>query len=181
MGLSHDRPCVSASWWFCCHPRLEICCWSLMRRTTGLPAVPPSHSLDACLCRRSPAPLLLLLPPVFLISLPCRCISEARCVLPPPSHPPPVPISISDLRCFFFPHFLSRSHKMSVTFPLASPLSSPLSSASRVGLVSSLDLSFFYFFFFFSARCHHHLINSGLFDYVLCPWLFEDATGERLD
>lgn len=73
---------------------------------------------------------------------------------------------------------------MSVTFPLAPSPSSPLSSTSRVGLVSSLALSFFFsfFFFFFFQRDATTTLSSLAFSITFCAHGFgEDATGERFD
>lgn len=175
MGSKHDHLCFSAPRLFCCSPRLAICFWSLMR---GLPAVLPSHSADACLCRCSPAPRLLPLPPSFLISsLPCQCISEALCVLPllvilpssnlnlrlllspPPPHPRP--------HFIFFSFSLLEPQNMSL-FP--SFLLFPFLSAQYPVSVWP-HLWTFLLFLPFPARCHH-LIISGLFDYILCPWLW---------
>lgn len=69
---------------------------------------------------------------------------------------------------------------MSVTFPLAPSPSSPLRSTSRVGLVSSMALSFIFLFFF--QRDATTTLSSLAFSITFCAHGFgEDATGERFD
>lgn len=95
---------------------------------------------------------------------------------PPPT---PLPISILDLRCFFFFflhffiffHLLSWSRKCLSLF--LSLLLLPLLSAQHSVSVWSHLWPFFSLLLLFLARCHHHLIISGLFDYILCPWLWQ--------
>lgn len=186
-GLKRVRLLLLSAPWFCCGPRLEICSWSLMRGaawSTGAPcgsAVAFGRCLFMSTLPGTSSPSAF---PLFLISSPpYRCIAEALCISPPT---PPVPISISDLRCFFFLQFF-------IFFPSSVPepqnvchfssrsfsfLSSQLNIPCRFGLISGPFFFFLILFFFlFSARCHHHLIISGLFDYILCPWLWRGCHG----
>lgn len=108
---------------------------------------------------------LLPLSPFSHLPVSCRCIAEPLCVSPP------VLVPISDL-CIFFPHPLSRSHKMSVAPTRPFSFSLLLAQHPILVLVSSLP--------FFFARCHHHLIITGLsIRFFFCPWLAIDATGEH--
>lgn len=154
-GLKRVRLLLLSAPWFCCGPRLEICSWSLMHGaawSTGAPCG-SAVAFGRCLFMWTlPGTSSPSASPLFLISSPpYRCIAEALCISPPT---PPVPISISDLRCFFslqffifFPSSVPEPHNVchfsSRSFSFLSPL---LNIPCRFGLISGP----FFFFPFFS-------------------------------
>lgn len=114
--------------------------------------------------------------PLFLIStLPCQCISEALCVLPLLVI---LPSSNLNLRLLLSPP-PPHPHFIFFSFSLLEPQNMSLFPSFLLFLFLSAQYPVsvwphhwtFLLFLSFPARCHH-LIISGLFDYILCPWLW---------